>query len=429
MATEQILRLTSKELASGLRPDLPGDVCPMWKDGENVDFAEGALQPAPGQSIFLNRQQAGRVAGMLEVRAGSGNYPTLFWAIQVGTTGYIYRYNSLDEIDQVYASFTGQDDQSTTNFATTYSFARWGTWVLVGNGRNASRIWKPDASPGAGGGGGTPTFAALGGGDFTTCEVFVPFRNFMLAFNTSNGQDYVQNSDEDDPEIWTPSSTNAARRTKVRDLPGYIVSALAYRDYIAFFTASSMHAFEWIGAPDYFRERPLLRDIGVVGKNAVVVARNLVYGFSSKGIFSTDGVQYKFIDTDAVHDYIYDNINRAQISKVAAVHDKLNGRVIFYFPYGSSTVNNKGVSWRYQTETWSILDHGRTCGTQADIFDNALLGGTDGLVLLASSSTISPAGEAEPVPLTASATLTLPEGFGEGGFGDGFFGGTETVSG
>jgi hypothetical protein len=81
-----------------------------------------------------------------------------------------------------------------------------------------------------------------------------------------------------------------------------------------------------------------------------------------------------------VGDYIFNNINYSQASKVYAVHNSAYGEVTWLYPSLSSNENDSYVSYNYREGTWYFGLIARTAGTDSGVFVNPMMVGTDGYV-------------------------------------------------
>jgi hypothetical protein len=69
-----------------------------------------------------------------------------------------------------------------------------------------------------------------------------------------------------------------------------------------------------------------------------------------------------------VSDYVFSDINRAQISKAFAVPNSTYGEIFWFYPSGSSTENDRYVVYNYVERTWYIGELGRTAGADMGTF-------------------------------------------------------------
>jgi hypothetical protein len=81
-----------------------------------------------------------------------------------------------------------------------------------------------------------------------------------------------------------------------------------------------------------------------------------------------------------VYDYVFNDINADQISKVYAVNNSQYNEVWWFYPSAGANENDSYVSWDYVENHWSIGTLARTAGTDRGVFRNPIMIGTDGLI-------------------------------------------------
>lgn len=361
MAAPLISIRAGRETESGLFKGVhPLDV-PLWRDGQNVLFRDGGPEKIPGWVSVLTSAATGVIRGM-DALQDEAAVQRLFY----GDQSKLFMWAAGSE-STVGTGFTGYEDEASTHPASAWSFTRFGNWMLATNGKDVPQIWKA-----------TGAFAALGGVTFTTAEILLRRGPHILAFNTNNGASWYEWSDEDNPETWTPESTNAAGNQPIRDMDGEIKAAVLFGEQIAVVGKNQLFLVQYTGAPFYFPYRPALEGIGAVGKMAVVAANRILYGFGPNGIWQTDGTQFQYIDTLALRQYIKDTADASQLSKVAATYDAATESVLWSIPTAGTGENTVTVAYRIPTGAWSIYTFGRTCWVpQLGVFDQPFAAGTD----------------------------------------------------
>jgi hypothetical protein len=81
-----------------------------------------------------------------------------------------------------------------------------------------------------------------------------------------------------------------------------------------------------------------------------------------------------------VGDYIFNNINYQQSSKVYCVHNSMYGEVWWFYPSSASVENDSYVSYNYRENHWAIGSFGRTCGTDSGVFNKPMMVSSDSYV-------------------------------------------------
>ncbi len=68
--------------------------------------------------------------------------------------------------------------------------------------------------------------------------------------------------------------------------------------------------------------------------------------------WNIDNADYEAVED--VSDYVFNNINRGQISKVAAVHNSKFSEIWWFYPSSANTENDSYVIWNYRENHWTI---------------------------------------------------------------------------
>jgi hypothetical protein len=140
----------------------------------------------------------------------------------------------------------------------------------------------------------------------------------------------------------------------------------------------------------------------------------------------SDGASYEYID-QPVHRAIYDMLNREQFKQICVVHNPTISSIYFFFAdtVDGNNILNQGWSFDYGSNAWSELDFVRSAGVSGAAFDYSITGGTSGLIYVQSvpESGDIPSTE-NPVKVEDGVLILCPHLWGQGGWGDGFWGGT-----
>ena len=349
MRKQPLLTINQTELLlSGLFKSPHELSVPLWDDGQNVNFSEGKVWKNRGWAAAFTSGVAVPIRGLQDQRLASGVQEFFF-----GTTTNLYKWN-LSTVSSVGSSYTGVVDETVSALATSWSFVDWGDWVLATNGKDQGQIYKGSS------------FANLGGATFTTAEIFIKYATFVLALNTSNGDNMIEWCSSDAPETWTPASGNSAGNLRLRDTSGPIRAGCMLGNNIAVYTDDGLWGVQFTGAPFYFGRKKLLKSIGAVGKMAVVEEGRFNWGVSRQGIWRTDGVNYQYLDAP-IRRWLQDNVNWAQASKINAYFNEIQNRVEFFFP---TTTSEPTVGWAVDVDTfaWTYLAYGRTSCIPRNVF-------------------------------------------------------------
>jgi len=79
-----------------------------------------------------------------------------------------------------------------------------------------------------------------------------------------------------------------------------------------------------------------------------------------------------------VLDYVFNDINHSQISKISAVHNSQHGEIWWFYTSGASTENNKYVALDYKEGHWTVGTLDRTTGVDRGVFTNPIWSDSSG---------------------------------------------------
>jgi len=420
------------ELASGLQPDRGQEKITFWEDGENIIFQEGAVQPAPGQYLLVPKPQSGPLVGLEDARFSDGTRNVF-----QGFLDKLYRWAEGDasptDVTRLLGAgpaldaYAGVEDATLTAPATQWSIVARGNEVYATNYVDEPQLWQLSSPANA------INHHAAGG-----CDLHANFRAsivgkigpFLLYFRLIDAASTVQDfsvvwCNSDDPLIWTPAVTNSAGGLEFRDLGSPIICAQPFADGYAVYGLDECRYLYPVPAPDYFGQRPLLSGIGAMGKHSVVPVDRLQYGMGTRGVWMHDGSESRYIDMPDIHDYIYDDINAAQSSKCIAAWDGIEHLVLFFWPSAQSLVPDKGAAFNTRNKTWTKLGYSRSAYCRGSVWEAALTGAYEGDVWLHSGVGFAPTGGGEPLLLESERNLLSLPGYGQMGYGMGYYGSTK----
>ena len=362
-----------------------------WYDVNLVRWTEGAMQPVGGWERRGTGTVTGKCRGLLTWKTNSGvRYAAL------GTSSKLYAMTQSSAlVDITPVGFTaGSDDASTgagygigtygTGYfgtprpdsgtvtpATTWSFDTWGEY-LVGCSTSDGKLyeWQLDSA--------TPTKAAVITNAPTSCQgLLVTAERSLLALAASGDARKVAWSDLEDNTVWTPSSTNNAGSI-ILQTTGKIVCAKRVRGQNLILTDIDAHTLTYVGQPFVYQAEIAGRACGVVSANAVSVLDNMAVWMGIKGFHIFDG--YVKPLSCEVYDYVFNNLNINQISKVYAVNNAQYNEVWWFYPSANSNENDSYVVWDYLENHWSIGTLARTAGTDRSVFRNPIMVGANGYI-------------------------------------------------
>ena len=367
------------------------DASGRWYDANYVRWVEGVMRPIGGWQQRTNTALTGKPRGIIAWRTNSNNR-----FIAIGTHSKLYAISQSSVVYDItptgftpgnadastgggfgvgnysaYAYGIPRPDVGTVTPATTWSLDTWGEY-LVGCSNYDGKLyeWQLDTS--------TPTPAAvITNAPTANTALLVTAERSLFALGAGGNPRKVQWSDLEDNTTWTPASTNLAGSLELQT-GGRIVIGKRVRGQNLILTDIDAHIVTYVGQPFVYTSEYVGRACGIAGANAIAVQDNFAVWMGSRGFYMYDGY-VKDVPCE-VSDYVFSDINRAQISKVYAVNNSQYNEVWWFYPSSSSNENDRYVVWNYADNYWTIGTMSRSAGTDRGVFANPLFVGTDGLV-------------------------------------------------
>jgi len=362
-----------------------------WYDSNLVRWYENTLRPLGGWRKRSSSQMTGKCRGLITWRNNSneryiaaGTHSNLYVMNESGTlkditpTGFTSgRADAVLKIgygQSTYGSYAygvARPDLGTYLPATTWSMDTWGEYLVACSTEDGKLLeWQLDF--------GTPTDAAVITNAPTSCTaVMTTSERFVFALGAGGNPRKVAWCDQENNTVWTPSTTNQAGDFELVTV-GSIKCGKRLRGLNLLFTDVDVHASTYIGAPYVYSFEKVGAGCGVISTQAVAAIDTAAIWLSSSGFWIYDGY-VKPLPSD-VSDYILNNINYNQASKVYCVHNSKFGEVTWFYPSAAATENDSYVTYNYREGHWAIGTLGRTAGADRGVFTNPLMVSTDGYI-------------------------------------------------
>jgi hypothetical protein len=362
-----------------------------WYDVNLVRWTEGAMEPIGGWEVRPISALTGKARSLITWKT-NGNVRLM----AAGTSSKLYAVTQSNVlVDITPTGFTaGSDDASTgagygistygrgfygtprpdsgsVTPATTWSLDTWGEY-LVGCSTSDGKLyeWQLDFT--------TPTKAAVIANAPINCiGLLVTADRSLFALGASGDARTVAWSDLEDNTVWTPSSTNLAGSIQLQT-SGRIITAKRVRGQNLILTDIDAHTLTYVGQPFVYQAEIAGRACGAASANCVAVLDNMAVWMGQKGFHVYDGY-VKPLPCE-VYDYVFNNININQLSKVYAVNNSQYNEVWWFYPSAGSNENDSYVSWDYVENHWTIGSLARTAGTDRSVFRNPIMIGTDNYI-------------------------------------------------
>lgn len=187
----------------------------------------------------------------------------------------------------------------------------------------------------------------------------------------------IRFSSQEDFLEWRTLPNTTAGSVRIGSGSNFI-QAVETKQQILVFTDSSLHSMQYLGPPFTFGINMLSDNISIAGPNAAVGAGDTVFWMGEGEFYSYNGVVNP-VQCD-VKDYVFSNINTAQLEKVfAGVNPNFN-EVWWFYPSSNSNENDRYVVFNYQQNIWYYGSIVRTAWTHKNTGIYPIACATDGYV-------------------------------------------------
>jgi hypothetical protein len=362
-----------------------------WYDANLVRWYENTLRPMGGWRKRATGQMSGLCRGFITWRDNSANrfiaagtHTKLYAMNEAGTlkeitptgftagiadavskTGYGYgTYGSL-------AYGTARPDTGSVTPATTWSMDTWGEYLVACSSSDGKLYeWQLGFT--------TPTLAAaITNAPTGNKALLVTQERILFALGAGGNPRKVQWCDQENNTLWTPAGDNLAGDYELAT-PGTLIAGKRVKGVNLLFTDVDVHTAQYVGAPFVYGFEKAGSGCGLISAQSVAAIDTAAIWMSKAGFWIYDGY-VKPLPSD-VSDYVFDNLNFNQASKVYAVHNSKYGEIWWYYPSSGSTENDSYVTFNYRENHWNIGLLARTAGADSGVFANPLMVSTDGFI-------------------------------------------------
>ena len=187
----------------------------------------------------------------------------------------------------------------------------------------------------------------------------------------------MQWCDQENNTQWTPAGDNLAGDYDLAT-PGSLIAGKRVKGVNLLFTDVDVHTAQYVGAPFVYGFEKAGSGCGLISAQSVAAIDTAAIWMSNSGFWIYDGY-VKPLPSD-VSDYIFDNINFAQASKIYAVHVSKYGEIWWYYPSAASNENDSYVTFNYRENHWNIGTLARNAGVDSGVYTYPLMVSSDGYI-------------------------------------------------
>ena len=348
-----------------------------WNDGNLVRWNEGSLQPVGGWRARTTVALTGKCRNIIayldndgDRRTVAGTHSKLFFIAEDGTLSDItpagFTAGTADA-NQNLGYGGGTWNLSTWNSprpdtgsyapATTWSLDTFGQFV-IGCSTSDGKLYQWENNP-------SVVAAVLSNAPVSNTAVVVTEERFVVALGAGGIGNKVAFSDQEDSNLWTPAATNQAGSFTLAT-NGNLIAGRRMRGETLLLTDIDAHVMRFIGPPLVFGFQQVGTGCGAISANSCVIADGSAIWMGRNGFFTYNGSVRSL--RSAVGDFIFENMNPDQRSKVFGVLNSNFAEVIWFYPSKGSNENDRYVSYNYREGHWQIGSLNRTAGFDSGAF-------------------------------------------------------------
>lgn len=355
-----------------------------WRDASLVRWSNGSMRPVGGWNdkydISSNVTAAPRAMhAWIDNSAGTnlvlGTCNELVYINESGTASVITPagFNTGNNNAQRNTAYSGtyygtglygvkRPDIGTFQEADVWSLDNWGEY-LVGCSTSDGKIYEWQGNPAAA--------AVVIPNAPTLCKgLVVTEERFIFALQAGGNPRKVAWCDREDNTTWTPASTNEAGDIELQT-SGEIMFGLRMRGRTLIVTNTDAHIASYHGAPYVYGFESVGTACGAASRNSGVAIDQGAFWMGKEAFYAYNGSVATQIDCD-VADYVFEDMNKNQITKTFALHNSEYGEIWWFYPSQDSTECNKYVAYDYKENHWEIGILDRTCGFDQGVFDEPI---------------------------------------------------------
>ena len=364
-----------------------------WYDANLVRWYENTLRPINGWRKRVTAQTAmsGKCRGLITWRdntndrwIAAGTHTKLYVMSESGTlkeitpTGFTagiadatsytgYGYSTYGD----FAYGVQRPDLGDVVSATTWSMDTWGEYLIACSSADGKLYeWQLGFA--------TPTLAAvITNAPTSNKAVLVTADRIMFALGAGGNPRKVAWSDQENNTIWTAAIDNLAGDYELSTV-GTLLAGKRVKGVNLLFTDVDVHTAQYVGPPFVYGFEKAGSGCGLISAQSVAAIDTAAIWMSSSGFWIYDGY-VKPLPCD-VSDYVFNDINLTQKSKIYAVHNSKFGEIWWFYPSNDSNENDSYVSFNYREGHWNIGTLSRLAGVDAGVYTYPIMVDSSGYI-------------------------------------------------
>ena len=361
------------------------DASNRWRDGSLVRWRDGSLRPIGGWQEKKAGFSSNKIRG---AHAWEANNNTAYFAggshnelkVMTGaglvtdiTPSGLAAGREDAALNLGYGGgFYGQGYYGTTRPSTgTYSEASTVSLDNFGEELLAifyddGRLLKWDLNP-------SNNAAVVSGAPTNNLGLVVTEERFVFCLGAGGNPRKVQWSDKEDLNTWGPAATNEAGDILLQT-SGQIMQAIKTRGQTLIITDLDAHSAKYLGPPYVYGFDRVGTACGAVSRLSAVDTDMGAFWMGQRGFFRFDGNTVSELPCE-VHDYVFDDLNVNQQSKIWAFSNSEFSEIWWFYPSSGSTEIDRYVAFDMLENHWLIGNLSRTSGVPRGVFRQPYLVG------------------------------------------------------
>jgi len=361
-----------------------------WIDSNLVRWTDGTIQPIGGWTVLSNEVAQGKIRAIHAWNDNDGNP----W-LAASTPEKLYVYNIVgDQFDITPAGLTVGLDDSTiqTGFGNwLYGYGFYGTarpelatptpatqWdidnfgrILIAMSPTDGKVYSWDIDTN------TPA-AQIANSPVESKGMIVTSERFLFCLGADGIRNRVKWADRETLTDWTPLATNEAGDYDLQT-NGQLLSGLKVQGQTLLLTSTDAHVANYIGPPYVYGFQQVGNACGAISKKSGCSTDSGAYWMGDGNFYMYTGGKVAEMPCD-VSDYVFNDINISQASKVAAVHVSKFNEIFWFYPGNDSIENNSYVVYNYENQSWYTGRLDRTAGFESGVFRHTIMSDDNGVI-------------------------------------------------
>jgi hypothetical protein len=196
--------------------------------------------------------------------------------------------------------------------------------------------------------------------------LLVTDERFIFALGSGGNPRKVSWCDRENNTVWSAAATNEAGYLELQT-SGRIQCGVRVQNQSLILTTTDAHTATYSGPPYVYGIERVGTSCGIVSKQGVAVVDTGAIWMGKESFFIYSGGTVQELNSD-VADYVYSDINVAQMAKVVAVSNAKYSEIRWFYPSNEGVENDRYVSFNYQENTWTIGQVARTAAADAGVY-------------------------------------------------------------